>query len=104
MVLAGHPRLKTSLERPAVDDIGSRATSFELEGMRQEKPRDIGWLITQCAAPNTEIDRIVTADAWARVADRRTTPLPIEIAGWDAYHHVLANAASRLGRKPHFAE
>ena len=53
VVLAGHPRLKNGLERPAMEEIGSRATIFELEGIRQEKPRYIEWLIKQCAAPKT---------------------------------------------------
>jgi hypothetical protein len=76
--LAGHPRLKNGLERPAMEEIGSRATIFELEGIRQEKPRYIGWLIKQCAAPKTEIHSILTEDALARLAERLTTPLQIE--------------------------
>jgi type II secretory pathway predicted ATPase ExeA len=78
VVLAGHPRLKNSLERPAMEEIGSRATIFELDGIRQEKPRYIGWLIQQCAAPKTEIHSILTEDAVARLAERLTTPLQIE--------------------------
>jgi hypothetical protein len=31
-VLAGHPKLKNDLRRPSMEEIGSRATIFELEG------------------------------------------------------------------------
>jgi type II secretory pathway predicted ATPase ExeA len=78
VVLAGHPRLKNGLERPAMEEIGSRATIFELDGIRQEKLRYIEWLITQCAASKTEIHSIVTEEALARLAERLTTPLQIE--------------------------
>jgi type II secretory pathway predicted ATPase ExeA len=78
VVLAGHPRLKHDLERPAMEEIGSRATLFELEGIRHDKPRYIAWLIQQCTAPKTAIDSIFTAEALARVAERLTTPLQIE--------------------------
>jgi type II secretory pathway predicted ATPase ExeA len=78
VVLAGHPRLKNSLERPAMEEIGSRATIFELDGIRQEKPRYIEWLIKQCAAPKTAIHSIVTEEALARLAERLSTPLQIE--------------------------
>jgi type II secretory pathway predicted ATPase ExeA len=78
VVLAGHPRLKNSLERPVMEEIGSRATVFELEGIRQEKPRDIGWLIQQCAAPKTAIHSILTEDALPRLAEQLTTPLQTE--------------------------
>jgi len=37
VVLAGHPKLKNDLRRPAMEEIGSRATIFELEGLGSEK-------------------------------------------------------------------
>jgi hypothetical protein len=33
VVLAGHPKLKNDLRRPSMEEIGSRATIFELEGL-----------------------------------------------------------------------
>ena len=36
-MLAGHPKLKNDLRRPAMEEIGSRATIFELEGLGSEK-------------------------------------------------------------------
>ena len=35
VVLAGHPKLKNDLRRPSMEEIGSRATIFELEGVGQ---------------------------------------------------------------------
>jgi type II secretory pathway predicted ATPase ExeA len=99
VVLAGHPRLKNSLERPAMEEIGSRATIFELDGIRQEKPRYIGWLIQQCATPKTVIHSILTEDALARLAERLTTPLQIE-------RHLsrALEEGYKVGQKPVSAE
>jgi hypothetical protein len=99
VVLAGHPRLKNSLERPAMEEIGSRATIFELDGIRQEKPRYIGWLIQQYAAPKTAIHSILTEEALARLAERLTTPLQIE-------RHLsrALEEGYKVGQKPVSAE
>jgi type II secretory pathway predicted ATPase ExeA len=37
MVLAGHPKLKNDLRRSSMEEIGSRATIFELESLGSEK-------------------------------------------------------------------
>jgi hypothetical protein len=37
VVPAGHPKLKNDLRRPSIEEIGSRATIFELEGLGREK-------------------------------------------------------------------
>ena len=37
IVLAGHRKLKNDLRRPSIEEIGSRATIFELEGLGREK-------------------------------------------------------------------
>ena len=37
VVLAGHPKLKNDLRRSSMEEIGSRATIFELEGLGNEK-------------------------------------------------------------------
>jgi type II secretory pathway predicted ATPase ExeA len=99
VVLAGHPRLKNSLERPAMEEIGSRATSFELDGIRQEKPRYIAWLIQQCAAPKTAIHTILTEEALARLAERLTTPLQIE-----RHLNRALEEGYKVGQKPVSAE
>jgi len=37
VVIAGHPKLKNDLRRPSMEEIGSRATIFELESLGSEK-------------------------------------------------------------------
>ena len=44
VVLAGHPKLKNDLRRPSIEEIGSRATIFELEGLGREKSKYLKWL------------------------------------------------------------
>ena len=99
VALAGHPRLKNSLERPAMEEIGSGATLFELDDIRQEKPRYIGWLLQQCAAPKMAIHTIVTEEALAHLAERLTTPLQIE----RHLNHALAEG-DKVGQEPVSAE
>jgi hypothetical protein len=43
-MFAGHPKLKNDLRRPSMEEIGSRATIFELEGLgRVGNPGDTWW-------------------------------------------------------------
>jgi type II secretory pathway predicted ATPase ExeA len=48
IVLAGHPKLKNDLRRPALEEIGSRASVFELEGIKGHQRRYLAWLLEQC--------------------------------------------------------
>jgi hypothetical protein len=48
-----------------MEEIGSRATIFELEGLGREKRTYIKWLLTQSTAPKTKIQGIITEDALA---------------------------------------
>lgn len=49
LVLAGHPRLKNELRRPAREETGARTTVLELEGIQGQQRRYITWLLEQCA-------------------------------------------------------
>jgi type II secretory pathway predicted ATPase ExeA len=55
VVLAGHPKLKHDLRRPSMQEIGSRATIFELEGVGREKSQYIKWLLAQSVALKIKI-------------------------------------------------
>jgi type II secretory pathway predicted ATPase ExeA len=44
VVLAGHPKLKNDLRRPTMEEIGSRAAIFDLEGFGGEKQTYLKWL------------------------------------------------------------
>jgi type II secretory pathway predicted ATPase ExeA len=50
VVLAGHPKLTNDLRRPAIEEIGSRAVVFRLEGVKGQQRAYITWLLEQCAA------------------------------------------------------
>jgi type II secretory pathway predicted ATPase ExeA len=78
VVLAGHPKLKNDLRRPSMEEIGSRATIFELEGLGSEKRTYIKWLLTQSTAPKTKIEGIITEDALATLTEKLSTPLQFE--------------------------
>ena len=45
VVLAGHPKLKNDLRRSSIEEIGSRATIFELEGLGSAKRKYLKWLL-----------------------------------------------------------
>ncbi len=73
-MLAGHPKLKNDLRRPSMEEIGSRATIFKLEGLGSEKRTYIKWLLTQSTAPKTKIEGIITEDALATLSEKLSTP------------------------------
>jgi type II secretory pathway predicted ATPase ExeA len=77
VVLAGHPKLKNELRRPALEEIGARATIFELEGIKGHQRRYLTWLLTQCHTQGQPTD-ILTNDALELLAERLSTPLQIE--------------------------
>ena len=94
VVLAGHPRLKNELRRPAREEIGARTTVLELEGIQGQQRRYITWLLEQCAADVDPMD-IVTAEALDLLAERLMTPLQIQ-----HYLTRVLEHAYRFGEKP----
>jgi len=94
VVLAGHPRLTNDLRRPALEEIGSRATVFLLDGVKGQQRAYIMWLLEHCTLAQTRED-ILTDSALTLLADRLTTPLQIE--------HYLTRALEegyKIGQKP----
>jgi type II secretory pathway predicted ATPase ExeA len=94
IVLAGHPRLKNDLRRPAQEETGARATVFEFEGIQGHQRRYITWLLEQCA-PAVAPSDIVTPDALELLAERLITPLQIQ-----HYLTRILEQAHRFGEKP----
>lgn len=94
IVLAGHPRLKNDLRRPAQEETGARATVFEFEGIQGQQRRYITWLLEQCAPQGTPSD-ILASDALELLAERLSTPLQIQ-----HYLTRILEQAHRFGEKP----
>ena len=94
LVLAGHPRLKHDLRRPAGEETGARTTVLEFEGIQGQQRRYITWLLEQ-SAPAVDAGEILTAEALELLATRLTTPLQIE-----HYLTRILEQAYRFGEKP----
>jgi len=99
VVLAGHPKLRNDLRRPALEEIGARATVFELDGLKGQQKAYLAWLMAQCMKPKVKPDDIITEEALGLLAERLVTPLQIE-----HYLTLALEQAHRLGEKPVTAE
>jgi type II secretory pathway predicted ATPase ExeA len=95
VVLAGHPKLKNDLRRSSMEEIGSRATIFELEGLGHEKRKYLKWLLAQSVAPKTKIENVITDDAVAMLSEKLSTPLQFEY-----YLTRALEEAYKVGQKP----
>ncbi len=94
IVLAGHPRLKNDLRRPAQEETGARVTVFDFEGIQGHQRRFITWLLEQCA-PEAESSDILAPEALELLAERLVTPLQIQ-----HYLPRMLEQAYRFGEKP----
>jgi type II secretory pathway predicted ATPase ExeA len=93
VVWAGHPKLCHDLPRPAMEDIGARATILTLEEIQGQQREDLAWVLDQCAGP--EDDAILTPAALDLLAASLATPRQVE------QDLTLAlEAAYRAGQKP----
>ena len=99
VVLADHPKLKNDLRRPSMEEIGSRATIFELEGLGSEKRKYLKWLLIQSVDPKTKVEGIFTDDALATRSEKLSTPLQFEY-----YLTRALEEAYKVGQKPVDAE
>jgi type II secretory pathway predicted ATPase ExeA len=95
VVLAGHPKLKNDLSRPSMEEIGARATVFDLEPFGPERLKYINWLIGQALTAKVKIDTLITTEALALLSERLTTPLQFE-----QYLTRAFEEAYKIGQKP----
>ena len=95
VVLAGHPKLKNDLSRPSMEEIGARATVFDLEPFGPERLKYINWLIGQALTAKVKIDALITTEALALLSERLTTPLQFE-----QYLTRAFEEAYKIGQKP----
>jgi type II secretory pathway predicted ATPase ExeA len=78
VVLAGHPKLKNDLGRAAMEEIGSRTTRIQLEGIKGQQRNYIEWLLAECRIPKAKLAGQLTEDALQYLSERLATPLQIE--------------------------
>jgi type II secretory pathway predicted ATPase ExeA len=95
VVLAGHPKLKNDLSRPSMEEIGARATVFDLEPLGPERLKYINWLIGQALTAKVKVDALITIEALALLSERLTTPLQFE-----QYLTRAFEEAYKIGQKP----
>lgn len=95
VVLAGHPKLKNDLRRSSMEEIGSRATIFELPGIEGHKQEYALWLLQQCSKSKTKTEDILTDEAVAVLVEKLRTPLQFE-----HYMTLAIEEAFRVGEKP----
>jgi type II secretory pathway predicted ATPase ExeA len=95
VVLAGHPKLKNDLRRPTMEEIGSRAAVFEIEGFGGEKLSYMKWLLAQCLSSKAKSDTVLTDDAMVFLSDRLSTPLQFE-----TYLTRSFEEGYKVGQKP----
>jgi len=101
VVLAGHPKLKNDLRRPNMEEIGSRAAIFDLEGFGGEKLSYLKWLLAQCLSTKTKadgadkIEAVITDEAVVLLGDKLSTPLQFE-----TYLTRSFEEGYRVGQKP----
>jgi hypothetical protein len=63
VILAGHPKLKNDLRRSSLEEIGSRTTVFDLDGIAASKREFIEWLLQECTKPETDVHSIISDEA-----------------------------------------
>lgn len=95
VLLAGHPKLKNDLRRPALEEIGARASVFTLEGIRGHQQQYIKWLLTECTHDQCLPEDLIQEEAIFVLAERLTTPLQIE-----HYLRLAFEEAYKIGTKP----
>ena len=99
VILAGHPKLKNDLKRPALEEIGGRTNAFALEGIRGHQEEYIEWVLNQATKNKLQPTEILTQEAITFLGERLSTPLQIE-----QYLTLAMTEAYQVGVKPITAE
>ena len=99
VILAGHPKLKNDLKRPALEEIGGRTNAFALEGIRGHQSEYIEWVLKGATKNKLQPMEILTQEAITFLGERLSTPLQIE-----QYLTLAMTEAYQVGVKPITAE
>jgi len=78
VVLAGWPKLRNDLRRPAMEEIGFRTDTFSLDGITGSQREYIHWLLSTCTQNQAGVGTVLTEDAIDLLASRLRTALQIE--------------------------
>jgi type II secretory pathway predicted ATPase ExeA len=78
VVLAGWPKLRNGLRRPAMEEIGFRTDTFSLDGITGSQREYIHWLLSACTQNQAGVGTVLTEDAVDLLASRLRTALQIE--------------------------
>ena len=78
VILSGHPKLRNDLRKPTMEEIGSRAEVFNLDGIAGRQREYIHWLLGACTENPHTAESILTDDAIDLLATRLRTPLQIQ--------------------------
>lgn len=98
VVLVGHPRLQNDLRRATMEEIGHRTTRLTLEGLGEDTPAYIDWLLSTCLADGVKPDDIIDPDACAFLAEKLNTPLQIAEHLNRAFTDAFRMGADRVTR------
>lgn len=93
ILLSGHPKLKNDLRRPNLEEVGARAETFSLEGIKGHQLEYIQWLFSECS--EQPLETLMHEDALALLAKKLMTPLQIE-----HYLRLAFEEAHQVGLKP----
>ena len=78
VILSGHPKLRNDLRKPTMEEIGSRAEVFNLDGIAGSQREYIHWLLGACREHPHAAESTLTDDAIDLLATRLRTPLQIQ--------------------------
>jgi type II secretory pathway predicted ATPase ExeA len=98
VVLAGHPKLKNDLRRPTMEEIGGRTAVLDLEGFGSaERLTYLKWLLRQCAGAKIDVEKLISEEALALLAERLQTPLQLQHYLTRAFEESYKIGQKRVG-------
>lgn len=95
IILAGHPKLRNSLSKSSIEEIGARTKVFDIDSAMGSMEKYIEWLFKQCLHDKVKVSDVITPEASLRLAQALITPLQIH-----KYLSVAMEIAYTTGTKP----
>jgi type II secretory pathway predicted ATPase ExeA len=95
IILAGHPKLRNSLSKSSIEEIGARTKVFDIDSAMGNMEKYIEWLFKQCLHDKVKVSDVITPEASLRLAQTLITPLQIH-----KYLSAAMEIAYTTGIKP----